>query len=131
MQSDLYTALQLIYVITFVQCSYITKNPTITVGRLDQILYPLYKKGIEDGSLSGEKARARITDFYCKHNLNMGRGEHQVGGEKATTFDRIYNFDAPQYLLLAGTNENGESAVNELTEIFAECIEPKFKIPLW
>ena len=127
---DFYTALQLTWTITFVQCSYITKNPTITLGRLDQILYKLYKKGIEDGSLDEEKVRALITDMYCKHNLNMGRGEHQVGGENATTFDRIYNFDAPQYLLLAGTDENGNSAVNELTELFAECIEPKFKNPV-
>lgn len=127
---DFYTALQLLYVITFVQCSYITKNPTITVGRLDRILYPLYKKGIEEGSLTREKAKALITDFYCKHNLNMGRGEHQMGGENATTFDRIYNFDAPQYLMLAGTDENGASAVNELTELFAECIEPGFKNPV-
>ena len=128
--SDFYTALQLLYTITFVQCSYITKNPTITIGRLDRILYSLYKKGLEDGSLTDEKVRALITDFYCKHNLNMGRGEHQVGGEKATTFERIYNFDAPQYLLLAGTDENGNSAVNELTQIFAECIQPKFKNPV-
>ena len=127
---DFYTALQLLYIITFVQCSYITQNPTVTVGRLDKILYPLYKKGIENGSLTKEKAAALITDFYCKHNLNMGRGEHQVGGEKATTFARIYNFDAPQYLLLAGTDENGGSAVNELTELFAECIEPSFKNPV-
>ena len=128
--SDFYTALQLLYIITFVQCSYITKNPTITVGRLDRILYRLYKKGIEEGSLTIQKARALITDFYCKHNLNMGRGEHQVGGEKATTFNRIYNFDAPQYLMLCGTDENGGSAVNELSELFAECIEPKFKNPV-
>ena len=127
---DFYTALQLTFTITFVQCSYITKNPTITLGRLDQILYGIYKKDIENGSLDKEKARALITDMYCKHNLNMGRGEHQVGGKTATTFDRIYNFDAPQYLLLAGTDESGSSAVNELTLLFAECIEPKFKNPV-
>ena len=127
---DFYTALELLYIITFVQCSYITKNPTVTIGRMDQILYPLYKKGIESGTLTKDEACALITDFYCKHNLNMGRGEHQIGGAKATTFDRIYNFDAPQYLLLAGTDENGNSAVNELTELFAECIVPSFKNPV-
>jgi len=128
--NDFRTALQLLYTVTFVQCSYITKNPTVTVGRLDNILYPLYKKGIEDGSLTNGEVSALITDFYCKHNLNMGRGEHQVGGDNATTFNRIYNFDAPQYLMLAGTDEKGNSAVNELTELFAEAIEPKFKNPV-
>ena len=128
---DFYTALQLTWTITFVQASYITPNPTVTLGRLDQILYPLYKKGLEDGSLDREKARALITDLYCKHNLNMGRGEHQVGDKnKCTTFGRIYNFDSPQYLLLAGTDARGDSAVNELTLLFAECIEPSFKNPV-
>ena len=129
--SDFYTALQLLWTVTFIQCSYVTQNPTVTLGRLDRILYPLYKKGLKDGSLTKEKARALIKDYYCKHNLNMGRGEHQIGDPvKCTTFSRIYNFDAPQYLLLAGTDENGSSAVNELTLLFAECIKPKFKNPV-
>ena len=74
---------------------------------------------------------ALIVDYYCKHNLIMGRGEHQVGDEEnSTTFQRICNFDAPQYLLLAGTDGEGNDAVNDLTLLFAECIEPSFKNPV-
>jgi pyruvate-formate lyase len=77
------------------------------------MLYPFYKADIEKGVLTREKAKEYITDYYCKHNLIMGRGEHQVGNEtNSTTFKRILNFDAPQYLLLAGTDERGELAVN-------------------
>ena len=124
-------ALQLLWIVTLIDCAYITENPTLTVGRLDKILYPLYRKDIEAGRLTREGAAELITDYYCKHNLIMGRGEHQVGDESnSTTFKRILNFDAPQYLLLGGTDEKGESAVNELTEIFAECIEPSFKNPV-
>ena len=61
----------------------------------------------------------------------MGRGEHQVGDAKnSTTFDSIYSFDAQQYLLLAGTDAQGESAVNDLPLLFAECIQPSFKNPV-
>lgn len=124
-------ALQLLWIVTLIDCAYITENPTLTVGRLDKILYPLYRKDIEEERLTREMAAELITDYYCKHNLIMGRGEHQVGdGSNSTTFKRILNFDAPQYLLLCGTDEKGESAVNELTEIFAECIEPSFKNPV-
>ena len=126
-----YAALQLLWIITLIECSYVTPNPTLTLGRLDRILYPLYKKDIESGALTEDEARKYITDYYCKHNLNMGRGEHQVGDKSnATTFDRIFNFDAPQYLLLGGTDENGKSAVNDLTQLFAECIRPSFKNPV-
>lgn len=123
--------LQLLWIITLIDTSYVTPNPTLTVGRLDQILYPLYKADIESGALTAEKAKAYITDYYCKHNLNMGRGEHQVGdGTNSTTFNRILNFDAPQYMLLGGTDSEGGSAVNELIYMFAECLQPRFKNPV-
>ena len=125
------SALQLLWIITLIDCAYISENPTLTLGRLDQILYPLYQADIEKGVLTREKAKEYIIDYYCKHNLIMGRGEHQVGDESnSTTFKRIANFDAPQYLLLAGTDERGKLAVNELTELFAECIVPAFKNPV-
>lgn len=124
-------ALQLLWIVTFIDCAYVTHNPTLTVGRLDVLLYPLYQKELAAGTLSREEAARLITDYYCKHNLIMGRGEHQVGDEtNSTTFNRILCFDAPQYLMLAGTDAEGKSAVNELTELFAECIRPKFKNPV-
>jgi len=125
------SALQLLWLITLIDCAYITENPTLTVGRLDQILYPLYLADIKNGKLTRQRAGEYITDYYCKHNLIMGRGEHQVGDEtNSTTFKRILNFDAPQYLLLAGVDENGKLAINELTELFCECIVPAFKNPV-
>ena len=125
------SALQLLWIVTLINCAYVSENPTLTVGRLDQLLYPFYKADIESGALTREMAKDYITDYYCKHNLIMGRGEHQVGDNtNSTTFKRITNFDAPQYLLLAGRDESGNLAVNELTELFAECIVPSFKNPV-
>lgn len=124
--SDFRTALQLLWIITLVNCAYITPNPTLTVGRLDKLLYPLYKKDIESGVLTAEQAERYITDYYCKHNLFMGRGEHQVGdASNSTTFNRMPNFDAPQYLPIAGRGD-----VNELTYLLAKCIQPRFKNPV-
>lgn len=129
--SDFRTALQLLWIITLIDCSYVTANPTLTLGRLDKILYPLYKADLDSGKLTREQAADLITDYYCKHNLNMGRGEHQVGDESNTsTWGRIFNFDAPQYLLLGGTDIEGNYTVNELTHLFAECIQPSFKNPV-
>ena len=124
-------ALQLLWTVAFINCAYLSGNPTLTLGRLDRILYPLYLADIEKGVLTRERAKEYITDYYCKHNLIMGRGEHQVGDEEnSTTFDRILNFDAPQYLQLAGSDESGACAANELTELFSECIVPEFKNPV-
>ncbi len=125
------SALQWLWIITLIDCAYITHNPTLTLGRLDQILLSFYQNDLKDGVLTQSQAADYITDYYCKHNLIMGRGEHQVGdSSNSTTFERILNFDAPQYLLLAGTDVNGNPAVNELTQLFAECIVPAFKNPV-
>ncbi len=124
-------ALQFVYLVAFINANYLTENCTLTLGRLDQILYPLYRHDIASGALTREQARAYITDYYCKFNLIMGRGEHQVGDETNTTgTGRILCFDSPLYLLLCGTDIDGRSAVNELTELFCECIEPQFKNPV-
>ena len=124
-------ALQLLWIVALVDCAYITKNHTLTLGRLDRILLPLYRADIASGRLDEDGARAVITDYYCKHNLIMGRGEHQLGtADDSTTFDRILNFDAPQYLPLAGRDLSGQPADNELTALFCECIRPEFKNPV-
>lgn len=129
--ADFRTALQLLWIITLIDASYITANPTLTLGRLDKILYPLYRADLDNGRLTREEAADLITDYYCKHNLNMGRGEHQVGDESNTsTWGRVFNFDAPQYLLLGGTGIDGQYSVNDLTSLFAECIQPSFKNPV-
>lgn len=129
--SSFASALQLLWIITLIDCTYVTQNPTLTVGRLDKILYKLYKADIDSQKLTKEKAKEYITDYYCKHNLIMGRGEHQLGdASNSTTFSRIFCFDAPQYLLLAGTDEDGNQVANELTELFVECIVPQFKNPV-
>ena len=41
------TALQLLWIITLIDCAYITENPTLTVGRMDVMLYPLYRADID------------------------------------------------------------------------------------
>jgi formate C-acetyltransferase len=129
--SDFRTALQLSWIITLIDCSYVSPNPTLTVGRMDKLLYPFYRADIESGKLTREEAAELITDYYCKHNLNMGRGEHQVGdASNSSTFARVFNFDAPQYLLLGGTDIDGNYTINDLTYLFAECIRPEFKNPV-
>jgi hypothetical protein len=132
---DFRTALQLLWIVALIDCAYITPNPTLTLGRLDQILYPLYADDLASGRMTCEEARALITDYYCKHNLIMGRGEHQVGDAKnSTTFQRICNFDAPQYLLLAGTDGQGKDAVKTFLQNnpdIAETVEAQVRENLW
>lgn len=125
-----FEGVQLWWMVAFIDCAYVTANPTLSLGRPDVFLYSLYKKDKARG-ITDERMEEIITDYYCKHNLIMGRGEHQLGDASNTTgWDRILNFDAPQYMHLAGTDKDGLPAVNELTLLFASCIRPGLKNPV-
>ena len=126
-------ALQMLWAIMLIYDSMLTSNPTLTYGRLDQFLYPLYEKDIAENRLTRDEAGLLILDFYCKNNLIMGRGEHQLSGgdlEKSTGWLRNLNYDAPQYLVLGGSDEDGVPASNDLTLLFAEQVQPRFKNPV-
>ena len=131
----LHSALQLVWTIEFIFCAYIAFNPTLTVGRLDLFLIDLYQKEIASGTLDRETASLLIDEFYAKNNLITGRGEHQISmrenSPKCTGWHRILCYDAPQYLILSGGDpDSGETVANELTELFIDRINPKYKNPV-
>lgn len=126
-------ALQMLWCIMLVYCSLLAENPTLTYGRMDVLLNGLYEQDIKSGTLTREDAARLILDFYCKNNLIMGRGEHQMSADDAdliTGWKRNLNYDAPEYMLLGGTLKNGESACTDLTLLFAQCVVPLFKNPV-
>lgn len=131
----LHSALQLVWSIEFIFCAYISHNPTLTIGRLDLFLNDIYEKELANGTLDIEYAGLLIDEFYAKNNLIMGRGEHQISSREnspnCTGWHRILCYDAPQYLILSGTDPDSEKAVaNSLTELFIERINPKYKNPV-
>lgn len=128
-------ALQMLWAIMLIYCAMLAGNPTLTYGRMDLFLQPLYEKDIREGRLTREEAGLLILDFYSKNNLIMGRGEHQlsIGDEELSTgWQRNLNFDAPQYLCLGGSRPGGEacSACSDLTLLFAQQVVPQFKNPV-
>ncbi|MBE6607462.1 MAG: hypothetical protein E7633_02745 [Ruminococcaceae bacterium] len=132
---DFFSAMQLYWTVTFIICAYLASNPTLTLGRPDLFLYDFYKKDIEEKKLTKEEVSLIVADFYAKNNLIMGRGEHQISeiyeNSTCTGWHRILAYDAPQYLILSGTDpETGKTVANELTEIFVDEIVPAYKNPV-
>ena len=125
-------ALQLIWLVGHPYCTMLAANPTLTFGRLDELLLPFYRADVEAGRLTRDDAGDLIEDFYCKNNLILGRGEHQMGhgSEKDTGWARNLTYDAPQYIVLGGRRVDGGPVSDELTELFLERIVPRFENPV-
>lgn len=125
-------ALQLMWLVGGVYCSMCSTNPTLTFGRMDQLLVHFYRADLECGRLTRDEAGEWIEDFYCKNNLILGRGEHQMSGgtENDTGWLRNLAYDAPQYVILGGYRRDGSSGVNALTELFIERVVPGFENPV-
>lgn len=124
--------LQLIWLVAQVYCTFVARNPTLTLGRLDQLLLDLYRRDTSQGRLTRKDAAALVEDFYAKNTLILGRGEHQMNDASgaSTGWARNLAYDAPQYMLLGGRRTDGSSCVNELTELFLEGVVPALENPV-
>ncbi len=108
-------------------------NPTLTLGRLDDLLLDLYEADIAAGRLDREGAAAIIDDFNGKCNLILGRGEHQMsgGGANDTGWWRNNSYDDSSYVVLGGYSARHPDRLNPLTELFAERINPRYESPVY
>lgn len=127
-------AMQLVTFITTVYYVYAgAMGPTLTLGRLDDLLLPLFKSDMRNGTLDKNKAAAIVDDFNAKTNLILGRGEHQMsGGSKNDTgWQRNNVYDAPTYVVIGGYSNRHDHRTNPLTELFAKRINPRYENPVY
>ncbi len=86
-------------------------------GRLDQHLYPFYKKGIEEGTLSKEKAKELLQAFWIKFNNQPAPPKVGVTAEESSTYTDF------ALINLGGVKTDGSDAVNELSYLILDVIE--------
>lgn len=87
-----------------------TQHQLNGLGNLDKILYPFYKKDIENNRLSYDDAKKYLKEFcVILHRYYEMKSAWLLG-------------DTGQIIVLGSSNSNGEYCYNELTEIFIEVI---------
>lgn len=86
-------------------------------GRLDQHLYPFYKRDIESGLLDKEGARILLQAFWIKFNNQPAPPKVGVTSKESNTYTDFCLIN------VGGVNEKGEDAVNELTYLILDVIE--------
>lgn len=94
---------------------------TISNGRMDQYLWPYYKKDAENGLIDKEKAKELFTCLW----LGMAQYQDLYISPAGVKFNEGYaHWEA---VTIGGQDENGNDATNELSYIF---LENKREFPL-
>lgn len=86
-------------------------------GRLDQHLYSFYKKEIEAGTLTKERAKELLMAFWIKFN------NHPAPPKMGITLKESATYTDFSLINLGGVNENGSDAINELSYLILDVIE--------
>ncbi|MGB5529379.1 MAG: trans-4-hydroxy-L-proline dehydratase, partial [Ignavibacteriaceae bacterium] len=86
-------------------------------GRLDQHLYPFFKRDIESGLLDKEGAKILLQAFWVKFNNQPAPPKVGVTSKESNTYTDFCLIN------VGGINEEGEDAVNELTYLILDVIE--------
>jgi formate C-acetyltransferase len=119
---DFWEALQYYW---FVHLGVITElNPwdSFNPGRLDQHLYPFYKKGLDNGSLTKEKAKELLELFWIKFNNQPAPPKVGVTAEESNTYNDFALINT------GGIKADGSDGVNELSYLILDVIE-EMRIP--
>ncbi len=86
-------------------------------GKLDQHLYPFYCKGLEQGTLTKEKAEELLQCFWIKFNNQPAPPKVGVTAEESNTYTDFAQIN------LGGLKPDGSDAVNEVTYLMLDVIE--------
>jgi len=103
----------------FIHLGVITElNPwdSFNPGRLDQHLYPFYKKGLENGSLTRESAKELLQLFWLKFNNQPSPPKVGVTAEESNTYNDF------ALINVGGVKVDGSDAVNELSYLILDVV---------
>lgn len=104
----------------FIHVGIITElNPwdSFNPGRLDQHLYPLYQKGIAEGTLTKEGAEELLQSFWVKFNNHPAPPKTGITARESNTYTDF------ALINLGGVKPDGSDAVNELSYLMLDVIE--------
>jgi pyruvate formate-lyase/glycerol dehydratase family glycyl radical enzyme len=91
-------------------------NSAISFGRMDQYIYPYYRRDLEEGRITGERARELLLCFSAKateHVFLLSERISQYHG----------GYLVVQAAIVGGMDRERKDAVNELTYLFLDVME--------
>jgi len=114
---DFWEALQAYW---FVHLAVITELNTwdsFCPGHLDQHLFPFYKSGLKDGTLTRDKAKELLECLWVKFNNQPAPPKVGVTAQESATYTDFANIN------IGGLRPDGSDGVNELSYLILDVID--------
>jgi pyruvate formate-lyase/glycerol dehydratase family glycyl radical enzyme len=90
---------------------------SLNPGRIDQYLFPFYRRDIDEGRLTKEGAKELLECFWIKFSNQPAPPKVGVTEEQSATYNDF------TLINVGGADANGEDAVNELSYLILDVIE--------
>ena len=90
---------------------------SLNPGRLDQHLYPFYRREVDAGTLTREDAKELLECFWIKFSNQPAPPKVGITEEQSATYNDF------TLINVGGLNANGQDAVNDLSYLMLDVIE--------
>lgn len=114
---DLWEAIQMYWFVHLGTVTELNGWDSMNPGHIDQHLWPFYQKGIEDGTLTRDKAKELLSCLWIKFNNQPAPPKVGVTALESGTYNDFTNIN------IGGVDRNGESATNDLSYMILEIQE--------
>ena len=114
---DLWEAIQMYWFVHLGTVTELNGWDSMNPGHIDQHLMPFYQKGLDDGTMTREKAKELLCCLWIKFNNQPAPPKVGVTALESGTYNDFTNIN------IGGIDRNGKSAANELSYIILEIQE--------
>ena len=114
---NLWEAIQMYWFVHLGTVTELNGWDSMNPGHIDQHLFPFYQKGLEDGTLTREKAKELISCLWIKFNNQPAPPKVGVTALESGTYNDFTNIN------IGGVDREGNSATNELSYMILEIQE--------
>ncbi len=114
---DLHEAIQMYWFVHLGTVTELNGWDCMNPGHIDQHLYPFYKKGLEDGTMTRDKAKELISCLWIKFNNQPAPPKVGVTALESGTYNDFTNIN------IGGIDKYGNDATNDISYIILEIQE--------
>jgi pyruvate-formate lyase len=114
---DFWEALQYYWFVHLAVTTELNPWDSFCPGRLDQHLYPFYRKGLDEGILTHDQAEELLQCLWIKFNNQPAPPKVGVTAEESGTYTDFCQINT------GGLKEDGSDGVNDVTYLILDVIE--------